>query len=100
VARDAAPALIDYVKNGDTRSRPDAVTALAKVGPGVTEVVPTLTHALNDRDVDVRHAAVRALRVMGPAARSALPALRELQSRGQESHSADVEAAIRTIESE
>jgi len=40
------------------------------------------------------------LAVMGPAARSALPALRELQSQGRASHSADVEAAIRTIERE
>jgi len=98
-ARDAAPALIDYVKNGDTRSRPDAATALAKVGgPGLTEVVPTLTQALNDRDADVRHAAVRALGALGPAARSALPALKDLRSQGRESHSGDVEAAIRTIE--
>jgi HEAT repeat protein len=96
-ARDAAPALIDYIKDGDKPSRPDAVTALAKAGLGVTEAVPALTRALNDRDADVRHAAVRALGMMGPAARSALPALRELQSQGRGTHSAEVEAAIRTI---
>lgn len=100
VARDAAPALIDYVKTGDDRVRPAALMALAKIGPVVVEVVPTLTLALNDTDAGVREAAVKALGLIGPPARSALPALREIRARDTVIQPAHVDAAISRIERE
>jgi HEAT repeat protein len=80
-ARDALPALIQAVTQGDTESRIEALAALEALGIDEAKTaLPQLTRVLGERDVDpkVLIEIAKALGRMGGAARPAVPALRRL----------------------
>ena len=76
IARDAVPALIEALEDGDAAVRWDAAKALGKMGPAAASAVPALAAALHEHDdVIVRQYAVAALGKIGPPAKAAVPAL-------------------------
>ncbi len=79
--KDALPALLAALKDGDAEVRRQAALAVAKVtvaaGVEPQESVKGLAALVGDDDVQVRSTAAYALEQMGPRAREAAPALLE-----------------------
>jgi HEAT repeat protein/serine phosphatase RsbU (regulator of sigma subunit) len=77
-AREAAPELVEALKDSFRDVRAAAAEALGKVGADVKQAVPPLMEALRDPIAGVRSAAARALGRFGPGARESVGALVEL----------------------
>ncbi len=72
-AKDAAPALVESLKDKDKHVRMFSAKALGAIGPDVAKTaIPGLTKALEDEDKNVSEAAAEALGKMGPAAVSVM----------------------------
>ncbi len=78
-ARAAVPALIQAMKNQDSR-RYEATTALGRIGPDAQAAIPALIKAFEDKGELVPPAAAEALGRIGPAA---VPALTAVLREGQ-----------------
>src|SRR5437660_755236 len=74
-ARDAVPALVEALADGDAELRSRAAGLLGGVGPAAKDAVPALARALADEHEEVRVAAIVALGDLGPVAAGAVPAL-------------------------
>jgi HEAT repeat protein len=75
-AAEAAPALIDVLKNNRRPEvRREAALALGSIGPAAADSVPTLIASLRDRDPAVVAGAAYALGCIGPRAKDAESAL-------------------------
>jgi HEAT repeat protein len=73
--KDALPALVALVGEGNNFQRRAVVQALGRVG---APAVPTLIPLLSDKDNIVRSSAVDALRVVGADAKKAVPTLGDM----------------------
>jgi HEAT repeat protein len=74
----ALPLLLPLLKHSDSTVQAEAVVAIARMGPEVPEVVPTLAQVVKDGPGQwVRRQAIQSLGQMGPAAKDAIPVLRE-----------------------
>jgi HEAT repeat protein len=65
LARDAAPALAEALKDGDPAVRQNAAQALGYIGPGAKVAAPALITALSDKEAPVRRSAAFALGKVG-----------------------------------
>ncbi len=74
LAREAMPALVAVLADGDTKVREAAAQAVGQMGP---EALPTLSAMLGHQDKYVRRHAVWAMGKLGPLARPALSDLCE-----------------------
>jgi HEAT repeat protein len=77
-AKEAAPMLVEAMKDPEPLVREHAAEALGCIGPEAKETIPELVKALKDPDAHVRRDAVRSLGQMGPAAKSAIESIRPL----------------------
>ena len=75
VAADAAPLLVDALRDSSPETRYHAARALVRLGNGAAPAVSTLTESLSDGDWEVRLESARALAAAGEAAQIAVPAL-------------------------
>ena len=73
--KEAVPALIGALKDGDKTVRGEAVRRLSDIGAEAKDAAAPLAALMLDRDPDVRVAAAYALGEIGPAAKVAVPAL-------------------------
>ncbi len=71
----ATPALVQCLRDGNSRIRARAARVLGYIG--AADAVPQITEVLDDADREVRTSALFALRDIGPAARTAVPKLIE-----------------------
>lgn len=70
---------LEALKGADTDAKANALTEIAKAGPGAATAVPQLIESLKDPDPLIRRLAAYALFEIGPpAAKPALPELRKL----------------------
>lgn len=77
-AKEAAPKLVEAMKDPEPLVREHAAEALGDIGPEAKETIPELVKALQDADARVRRDAVRSLGQMGPAAKSGIESIRPL----------------------
>ncbi len=73
----SVPALMQSLKDKDSRVRYTAVKHLGRHGHEAKAAVPALAEALKDKDMAVRIGAAYALAEIGPDALPAVPALKE-----------------------
>ncbi len=86
-ALDAVPALIDMLKESESRKEPnhdgaaaaEALALIAARSPATPEAVAALTTALNSRSNSTREGAAEALGAFGPAAAGALKSIKVLK---------------------
>ncbi|HYT61141.1 MAG TPA: HEAT repeat domain-containing protein [Haliangiales bacterium] len=74
-ARNAAPALVEALRDRDPTLRRNAAFALGKIGAKPALAVPALAGVLSDRNEEVRMYAAIALKKFGPQAARAVPGL-------------------------
>jgi HEAT repeat protein len=92
--KDAVPALIEALKDGESWVREEAAQALRSIG---SPAVPALCGALKDEDVEVRYLAAKALGDIGD--KSAISPIKE-RLRGEQVSSVQyaLTEAIKTLE--
>jgi HEAT repeat protein len=97
-AKEAAPMLVEAMKDPDPLVREHAAEALGCIGPEAKETIQDLVKVLKDPDARVRRDAVRSLGQMGAAAKSAVESIRPLLQDKEERVRKAARASLQQIE--
>lgn len=72
----AAPALLELLDSAGTKNRPEAIRAMAELGPAAAPLIgPRLLPLLNDPSVEIAYEAMTTLAVVGYEPRTVIPLL-------------------------